>query len=387
MLPSGSFRVSSWAVLLRRLPAFTLIVFLACTSRAGAVPVKPWMPPHSDTLLTWATEARVRFQSNTGDSVGGDNYRAYELVARMGQHLLERMGRARMTEAYTVETILDSLGLDTEVSFDPSLPYFALLMVHNPFKRTAASVGYLYWYKQYDLKVQGVLFFGGREPKSRVWWTGDTSQPYGWGILDRSLADPPTIGLTYLRLDPAGNYWNLMQFAADTLNLGGPGDAEWVDINRDGIPEIASWVRGALDSSFVECSGCPEIFIERTLVDRQEGFGVEESRLVPTAFANFVLFVRLLQQGDRGGAARLVANPKMVDQALAWGWNRRGKGVWKYLYGENGEHWQRWMAFLHHGANGKNTTYVIHFGQAEGRWIIAGMTPVRDPSAQGGAGQ
>jgi hypothetical protein len=345
------------------------------------------VPPNADTLLTWATEARVRFQSNTGDSVGGRNYDAYEMVGRMGEHMLRAIGRSRMVQAYAIETVLDSLGLDTELSFDPEVPGFALLMVRNPFNRNAASVGYLYWYRQNDLRVQGLLFHGGREPKSRVWWTSDARAPYGWGILDQSLADPPTVGLTYLRLEPNGNFWDLVQFAADTLNLGGPGRAEWTDINRDGVPEVVAWVKGELDSTFVACNGCPQLIAERTFVERGGGFQIEESRLVATSFASLVLFVRLLQDGSRAGAARLVADPGMVDQALKWGWSRKGAGLWKFEYGEPGERWPRWMAFSHEGASGKKSTYVIRFGHADGRWILAGFEPAARPPARGGAGQ
>lgn len=373
-----------WLLAAALLAASVLLSPRPAQPQAGAY--KPWTPPGADTLLTWATEARVRFQTNAGDSVGGSNYAAYEMVGRMGESLLRSMGRARMAQAYVVETILDSLGLDTDVSFDPELPYFALLMVHNPFRREAASVGYLYWYRQDVLKVQGVLFFGGREPKSRVWWTSDSAAPYAWGILDQSIGEPQTVGLTYLRLEPTGNFWDLVQFAADTLNLGGPGRAEWTDINRDGIPEVVSWIRGDLDSTFEACSGCPQLIVERTFVERKQGFQIEESRLLPTSFANLVQFVRLLQEGQRAGAARLVADPRLVDQAIAWGWNRRGAGRFRFEYAEPNERWPRWMAFRHLGADGKRTTYVIRFGHADGRWIITDIKPAARPPAREGAG-
>jgi hypothetical protein len=377
-----------------RRPAWLLPAVLAAlcllapgVRTAAAAPIKPWMPPSADTLLTWATEARVRFQTNTGDSVGGRNYEAYEMVARMGERVLQSMGRSRMVQAPLIETVFDSLGLDTDISFDPDLPYFALLMVRNPFNRAAASVGYLYWYKQEALRVQGVLFYGGREPKSKVWWTGDTSGPYSWGVLDQSLTDPPTVGLTFLRLEPGGNFWDLVQFAADTLNLGGPGTAEWVDVNRDGVPEVVTWIKGEVDSTFTACNGCPELIAERTFVERKQGFQLEESRLMPTSFASLVLFVRMLQDGNRAGAARLVADPKMVEQAIGYGWNRKGKGLWRFENAEPGERWPRWMAFSNPGQGGKKTTYVIHFGHADGRWILAKFEPTRRPPAQGGAGQ
>jgi hypothetical protein len=335
---------------------------------------RAWTP-----LLTWATEARLRFQRNTGDSVGGDNYGAYEIVGRMGERMLREMGPTRLAQALAIKSVFDSLRLDTDVSLDPEQPGFVLIMVRNPFNRDAASVGYFYWYRQEELRVQGVLFNGGVAPRSRVWWTADPRAPYRWGVIDQTRGDPPVIGLTYLRLDANGHFWNLIQFSADTLNLGGPGHAVWTDINRDGVPELVTWIRGEMDSTFVNCAGCPQLIVERTFVERRNGFQLEESRLVPTSFANLALFVRRLQDRDHTGARRLVADADLVDRALEYGWNRRGAGLWRFEQAEPGERWPRWMAFSVPDRNGRRTTYNIHFGYEDGRWIIMDIVPVRAP--------
>jgi hypothetical protein len=356
------------------------------TTAAHAAPVRAWMPPSADSLLTWATEARLRFQTNAGDSVGGENYQAYEIVARLGRNLLASMGRGRVVQARAIETVLDSLGLDTEVDLDPELPYFVLLMVRNPFKPTASSVGYLFWYRQNDLKVQGVLFRGGREPRMKVWWTGETSYPYEWGILDKNGGPDGVIGLTLLRLEPGGNFWNLQQFPADSVNLGGPGTATWADVNRDGVPEIVAWVRGELDPAFESCNGCPEVIVERTFSERVEGFQLEESRILPTAFSNFMLFVHMLRDGNQAGAQRLLADRALLTKAVGFGWNRKGDHVWRYQYGEPKERWPRWMAFSLKGATAKPETFVVRFGNAGGRWILTGFERAARQAASGPKG-
>jgi hypothetical protein len=293
----------------------------------------------------------------------------------MGQAMLASMGRAGMIQAPAIEGILDSLGLDVDIEMDPELPHFALLMVRNPFNANASSVGYLYWYRQAQLMVQGLLFYGGREPASKVWWTGRADAPYSWGILDRRQPDAPRLGLTLLRLNPDGLYWNLIQFPTDTTSLGEVGTTRFVDVNRDGTPEVVAWVRTEPDPSFAACPACPTTITERTFVERREGFQLEESRLMPTAFANFALFVHMLQEGRTKDAERLAARADLVKKALGYGWNRRGKGIWQFLYAEPGEQWPRWMVFSLEAADGKKTAYMVRFGPAESRWIVEDFGP------------
>src|SRR5881397_1635731 len=71
----------------------------------AAFPADPIGAPPShlsvpgDSLAAWATEARSHFHSNAGDSVGGTNYRAYELVGQMSRRLL----RSLRSEEHTSE--------------------------------------------------------------------------------------------------------------------------------------------------------------------------------------------------------------------------------------------------------------------------------------------
>src|SRR4029077_13488957 len=82
-----------------------LAVGLVHGRTAHAAPLsQPWLPPGTDSLTVWAAEARARFTSNTGDSVGGRNYRPYDLVGSMGRRLLASLGRQGMTQAHAVET-------------------------------------------------------------------------------------------------------------------------------------------------------------------------------------------------------------------------------------------------------------------------------------------
>src|SRR6266702_743038 len=89
------------------------------------------------SLAAWATEARGRFHANAGDSVGGANYRASELVGQMSRRLLRSLGPGGLLQAHGVKSQLDSLGLDADVVLDPTESAFALVMVRNPYRFSA----------------------------------------------------------------------------------------------------------------------------------------------------------------------------------------------------------------------------------------------------------
>jgi hypothetical protein len=340
----------------------------------AAVPVqaqtiKPWVPPDADSLLHWASEAKLRFRSNTGDSIGGDNFRAYDLVGRMGRRLLRSLGRENMNQAPALQAVLDSLGLDTHIQVDPGSPYFALLMVRNPHRRTAKAIGFLYWYREDDLRMQGAQF-AGASPRMRVWWTGANEAPYSWGVVDQALGSDPTLRFTLFRLHPSGMYWNLVQFEDSGVRLGNAGSAAWVDVNGDQRFELTAWVPAEPDSLFDECPACPKRINELVFVERPEGLRLLDTRLLPTPYSTFTLFVRLLLDGHRDQAARLVKDPGLVTRAVAAGWGaRRAWRTWLVEESEPGAAWPLWLFMRFKGPQGEKR-YRVDFEMSRGRWLI-----------------
>jgi hypothetical protein len=353
------------------------------TAAAQPVSVRPWTPPSADSVVTWAAEARSRFQTAKGDSATGPNQRAYDLVGKIGRRLLLSIGRAQWIQAPAMDQVMDSLSLDTDVVVDPTLPDFVLLLVRNPYRPKAHAVGYLYWYKDLDLRYQGVVFTAVSSPRMRVWWTSRQQAPYEWGILSRERDPQGEWQLLLLRLSPDGLLWNLAQYENNGPALGSRGQAFWTDINGDERPEIVSWIRSPSDSGFTECPGCPSLVQELIFTERERGFELHDSRLLPTPYSSFMLFVRLLRDRNRAAAARLVEKPADVDAAIAAGWGSRAKGVtWSLEYAEPDQPWPRWLGMKLHSVAG-DRRYVVHFTQREGRWIIrnwlqpgpAGKTP------------
>ena len=356
--------------------ALILSFVLASAARAQTeihVPVTREAPPvarlpEPDSVATWVTQAKAGFQSNPGDSAGGENYRPYERVGLIGRRLLRALGRKNLLLAHAIKPALDSLGLVAEVATDPASPTFALLMVRNPNRYTADAVGFLYWYKGDDLRIQGLVFKGGYHARIRVWRTDRTEIPYEWGILDETRAG--TLRFTMLRLSPGGTVWGIQQDEESYPLLGESGEAAWLDLNQDGFPELVSWTRGVTDSLFTECADCPKLLTERTFIEGREGFEMQDERLLPTPYATLVYFVRLLIDGKLAQAEKLVRDPAKVREAVAQGWNqRRVRKPWSVEYGESGETWPRRLALRFEGPQGVKR-YGVIFAKREGRWII-----------------
>ncbi len=354
-----------------RLVVAALLLLGAGAARAQGRVVKPWSPPGLDTLYARAAEIRLMFQNAVGDTVGGDNYPPYDRVGAMARRMLRELGRDRMAQAMGVKTAFDSLGLDTQMALDPGDPTFALLLVRNPWRPRAKCVGFIYWWKSpSDLRMQGALFFGGAEPQVRVWWTGEPAGPYELGVVDRSRTGMPVLHFTLARLDPGANFWDLVQFEGSGLDLGGVGEAAWTDLNTDGIPELVTWIRTDNDSLFTECPECPRLVTETTYIRRRGGFEPLEQRIVPTPYATFSLFVHLLVQGQRQGAARLLVAPARVDSALALGWGkRRARGAWRLESGEPNERWPGWLIFRFDSGT-RARRYLVRFQSQGARWLI-----------------
>ena len=356
----------------RAVPSFlSLVLFgllLAAPVARAQGPVRVWTPPGADSLASWSAQARAAFKANQGDSAGGDNYRAYEYVGLIGRRLLASLAQTSLLQAHALKPILDSLGLVTEVATDPQSPGFALLMVRNPYRFTADAVGFLYWFKGGELRIQGAVFKGGYRPVMRVWWAGKQDYPYQWGIVDQTRDQ--VLDFTLLRLTPSGNEWGIHQDPDNFPLLGEVGEAAWVDLNRDGTPELVTWTRTPTDSLFTECSDCPRLLTETTFAESHELFELEDQRIIPTPYWTMVMFVRLLTDGQLAQAQKLVRDPARVREAVAAGWNKRVvRHPWTVEYGESGEPWPRRLELRFEGPQGVKR-YIVVFGRSGDHWLI-----------------
>ena len=330
--------------------------------------MKPWVPPGTDSLVIQVAEAKVKFQANKGDSIGGGNYKAYEAVGLAARRVLRMIGRDNMMQARAVEAVLDSLGLDTDIVVDPEMPIFAFLMVRNPYKLSAKAVGFLYWWKDRDLRMQGAQFSGGTHPQMRVWWTGEENLPYSWGIVDFAR-DDGDMHFTLFRLTAAGLFWTLAQYEDSGYRLGGTGTTSWIDINGDQRPELVAYIPGERDSLFQDCKDCPKPVAEMTFAERRQGFAIQDSRIVPSPYSTFEHFLRLLVDGNHAAAARLLDDPAKLANAVANGWTYKRAHSWKVDYTEPGTSWPAWMVVRFFGPQ-RPHRYTVYLEVKNGRWVI-----------------
>jgi hypothetical protein len=368
-VPTATAGLGVFASVLALLAALTLPAAPAAAQTAAQL-VKPWVPPAGDSLAAWAAQARVGFREVKGDSATGSNYTPYEQAGIAARFLLRSLGPERLTQAHLIKPALDSLGLETEVAIDPLQPNFALVMVRNPFRFSSQAVGFLYWYRGPDLRMQGAVYLGGMEPRMRVWWTGKQDRPWECGVIEHARGEG-ALHFTLLRLDPSGGWWHIVQDAVESPVLNEPGEAQFADLNHDGIPELMSWTRPPTDSLVVPCSDCPRMITQRTLVERPLGYQVMDTRILSTPYSTFVLFIRALVSNNRAGASVLVSTPEQVTRAIAAGWGARRKaGTWRIEYAEPGEAWPGWFEVRFDGPQGVKR-YVVHFTERDGRWVIA----------------
>lgn len=363
-----------------------LALALAIVSPAlsHAQTVRPWLPPDADSLTIWTADAKAAFQLNKGDSTGGTNYRAYELVGRMGRRLMRSLGRTNLLQAPAVESLLDSLGFDTDVRVEPRHPFFALLMVRDPYHRNAKAVGFLCWYKETDFRTQAIEFNGGLDPAMTVWWSGREEAPWEWGIVEQTRAERRA-SFTLLQLAPNGTFWQVVQYDPEGLDLAGVSSMEWADINGDEKPELVAWAPASHDSLFdlEGCRDCPRMFNQLTFVERPRGFALMDTRIVPAPLTTFMRFARLLADGDRDGASRLLSDPHKLDQAIAAGWaSGKRNGTWRVLYTEPNTAWPQWLMVRHHGSP-KVHDYKVDLEPVRGRWLIHGWELRDDATTPG----
>lgn len=372
-VPARPRRAPSLLVLL----VLLLLPGLAPAARAQRV---VWVggEPEVDSLRLWTAQALAGFQANAGDSAGGANYRAYEKVGLVARRLLRAQGRRDLLLAPAIRPVLDSLGFATDVAVDPASPAFALVTVRDPVHPLAEAVGFLFWFRQADLRMQGVVLRGGNRPRMRAWWTGRDEYPYAWGIIDESREGRQRF--TLLRLDPDGTSWRIQQDEERLPTLGGTGDAQWADLNTDGRPELVSWTRAETDSLFLECASCPHLITERTFIEGREAFEMQDERLLPTPYATLMMFVRLLVDGQLAQAERFVRDPAKVRAAVAQGWNRRVvRTPWRVEFGEANTTWPRRLELRFEGPQGVKR-YGVVFGRRDGRWIIEDWFEPRRPA-------
>ncbi len=368
---------------LPRAAALSLVALLACGAwaPASAQILKAWAP-QGDSLSPLASSARMRFRRQQGDSASGDNFDAFGIVGGLGRRLFAALGRAHLVQARAAQATLDSLGLDVEVVTDPAAAQTVFMLVRNPFRRTSDAVGFLYWMRGDELRMQGTGFPPAHAPTLRTWSTGRPGTPSEAAVLFQKGSIGEDLTLELLRMDAQGHYWSPIQYPGNGPEFGPGAQAWFVDVNLDGQPELVAYQPFEPDSFFALISGVPRIVQELTFTERPEGFVLHDARTVPGPTETLRMFTAFLVHGDAAHARRLLVRPGALDTLLAIGWGRHHeRGAFTVEYGEPAEQWPEWLELRVRQDSGIRR-WIVHFWIQDGRWVIRDFLPVQDDDSR-----
>ncbi len=380
--------------------AFAALAFAPATARAAdenprsAVPATPWRPPEVDSLKLWADEGLALLAPAKSDTVGPTEIAAFDRFDQVARKYFGALGPRSMRGARGVLPVLDSLGVKAEFAQDSELPQFCALTFFNPAFDGYAAVTYLYWWRGDELRRQRMLLTGGRRLQLEVWWTGQSEGPYEAGFIDhRRTGETREPFFTLLRMSPRADFWGIVQAGRRDVDLGGRGNARFVDLNDDAVPELLAWVVSPPDARFRPGPDLPPLLSERIWQRSDSGFVALDRRTLPSPFATFVLFLRALETTQTSLARDLVATPAVLTRArtlkLA---TFKAPESWEALGQGAGGRWHQRMRFQYGTAARRDKMLDVQMKFVDGRWLIerldapADLRPAKPaPSGAGGA--
>ena len=368
--------------------------FAAPAHAQGSRPA-PWQPAGFDSTRLWALEARTLLDQTASDSVGPNESRAFGLLDRVMRRSFLGLGTKGMRGARGVLAVLDSLKLDVEMAQDSDLPQFCVVTYFNTRFAGYAAWTSLFWWRGNDLMKQSIQLPGGRNIQMKVWWTGNELGPYEMALIDYKRKGNPREGaFSMLRLSRAAEFWGAVQFPGKTIDLGGAGLARLVDLDNDGVPELAQWTTSEADARFVQDPNLPPVLSERIYRRTDGGFRLLDRRTVPTPFATFVLFLRALETGQVALARSLVSSPAVYTRAqtLKLG-TFHAPGSWRASEPAPGVRWAESMRFQYGTPPRLGKGIEVRMKEVEGHWLVDGLTALAlgpatpKPPAPGSSGR
>lgn len=359
-----------------------------------AVPATPWRPPAVDSLKLWADEGLALLAPAKSDTVGPTELAAFDHFDHVARKYFGALGSRSMRGARGVLTVLDSLGVKADFAQDAELPQFCALTFFNPAFDGYAAVTYLYWWRGDELRHQRMLLTGGKRMQLEVWWTGKSEAPYEAGFIDhRRTGETREPFFTLLRMSPRADFWGIVQAGRRDLDLGGRGNARFVDLNDDAVPELLAWVVSPPDARFRPGPELPPLLSERIWQRSDSGFVVLDRRTLPSPFATFVLFLRALETTQTTLARELVTTPAVLTKArtLKLGTFKEPES-WETLGQGAGGPWRQRMRFQYGTAARRDKMIDVQMKFVDGRWLIerldapANLKPAKPAPAPSGAG-
>ncbi|TMQ70641.1 MAG: hypothetical protein E6K80_07845 [Candidatus Eisenbacteria bacterium] len=200
------------------------------------------------------------------------------------------------------------------------------------------------------------------------------------GAVQDASADPAggvRVAGLFSRLGPSGQQpfafvwqrpanvtsWRLVQSLGPD-SLGAVGAARIVESPSDGVVLVS---RATLPArGFDECATCPHIYRLRRFRWGPSGLVVADEQIERSPYYAFVQLIQALVAANRDAALQWVADPSIVDQALASGWGA-SKGSWRLAPGTSADAKDLLMF------RGSQEAYRVHFAPKGDSWVVTGF--------------
>ena len=389
-------RADARAKLIRGLVLVALVWGTAgeyAVAQAQATAPKAWRPSRTDSLTIWSTRSRQILEQAAGTQLGAAEVQAFADLAQLGRLYFERLGPQGMRGAGGLVAMLDSLGHRAIVHSDPILPAFTLVQYLHPTLDGGVSLCYLYWFRGAELLQQAVNLHGGTDVEFRAYWLDLPRAPYEAAILFRAgsgAQEERRLFTLQLAADASG--WIPRPGGAEPRTLGRGGEARFVELNGDRIPEIAVWSLGVPDSLFSLCSEptCPRYLVERSYWrHEQKGVQLVSERPAPTALNALMQLLLALRDGREEVAMSLVTDERILSEARRGGLDRvRGRGAVRVATGRCIECWPERIAFSVPRPDGKRQVFEAVFETEGEGWRLKslqerGVSADDDPAGAG----
>jgi len=297
-------------------------------------------------------------QDRWSDPDGGAE--AADVAARVVLQTLRNQPDQPMADR--TRELIDSLAFGAETAGNRDLVVANFFARSNP---TAGSYPYLFWRDGGATRYQALDAAGMR---------------LGGALQDPSDATPGArVAVLFNRLGPNGPQpfafvwqrpadaasWRLAQSLGPD-SLGVVGSAKFVESGSDGAVMVS---RATLPArGFDECATCPHIYRLRNFRWGAPGLVVASEETEKSPYYAFVQLIQALTAANHDEAARWVADPSLLDAALASGWGVV-KGKWRLAPGSSPN--ARDLLLF----RGNQEAYRVHFSPSGDGWVMNGFEP------------
>lgn len=286
---------------------------------------------------------------------------AADLAARVVLQTLRNQPDQPMAER--TRELIDSLAFGAETAGNRDLVVANFFARSNP---TAGSYPYIFWRaggatRYQDLDAAGMRLLGALQ---------DPGDPSAYGarvaVLFNRLGPTGPQPFAFVWQRPAeATSWRLQQSLGPD-SLGAVGSAKFVESSGDGVVMVS---RATLPArGFDECATCPHIYRLRQFRWGSQGLVVASEEIERSPYYAFVQLIQSLTASNHDEARRWVADPSLIDAALASGWGV-SRGKWRLAPGSSPN--ARDLLLF----RGNQEAYRVHFSPRDESWVMNGFEP------------